>query len=303
MRLTAIFPVIALGITLILAFLCTFAGTDKDMLEHYDILTLNTSRIAVDLFNTTDDGDTSSQTHSDNPFSNFLGEVGDEIHNATTAAKEDIEDALNSAVQSFAKALGLKDFYSIHVLDHCEGFFHPNGTSQRNVTYCSNSTSFPQFDPGETLQRQLNASGVDVNLSDLHWPSAIDKAVNDLKLAFNIMFVLYCIGITAVGFAFLGSILGIFFQGRISALGNIFLTQLAFLALLIASIIITVGSDKATNAINKYGKAIDINAARGKKLLGLTWATVVLSFLASLAWLVEFIIWRKKQKMEPKQFQ
>lgn len=302
MRITAIFPIVALGIALILAFLCTFAGTNKDMLRYYDILTLNTSRIAVDIFNTTDDN-APKHLHSDNPFTNFFNGIGDDIHNATENAKEDIEEALNNAIQSFAKSLGLRDFYSVHVLDHCEGYFHPNGTSSRNVTYCSNSTSFSHFNARQTLQTQLNQSGIDVNLTDLHWPDKIDDALGDLEVAFDVMFVLYCIGIIGVGLALFGSILGMFFHGRKSSLGNIFLTQCAFFALLIASAIITVGATKATNAINKYGIAINVNAARGNRLIAMTWAADVLVFLASVAWLVEFMIGRRKEKMMPKQLQ
>lgn len=304
MRYTAFIPMVFLGIALILSFLCTFAGSNNDMLEYYDILTINTSRIAVDIFNTTsDDDDNDKHPHSDNPFTNFFNDVGDEIHNVTESAQENIEEALNDAIQSFAKSLGLRDFYSLHVLDHCEGYFHPNGTTSRNVTHCSNSTGFSHFSPSETLQKQLNASGVDVSLSDLHWPSQIDDALNTLKLAFNIMFVLYCIAITAVGLGFLGSILGVFFNGRASALGNIFLTQLAFFALLIASAIITGGATKATEVINKYGKFIDINATRGNRLIAMTWTADVLVFLASVAWVVRFIIGRRKERMTPKQLQ
>lgn len=303
MRLTAIFPILALGIALVLAFLCTFAGTNKDMLEYYDILTLNTSRIAVDIFNTTTEDNEPKHMDSDNPFTNFLNDVGDEIHNATDSAKAEIEEALNNVVQSFAKSLGLRDFYSLHVLNHCQGYFHPNGTSSRNVTYCTNTTSFSHFNARQTLQTQLNHSGIDVNLTDLHWPDKIDEALGDLKLAFNIMFILYCIGIIGVGLAFFGSILGLFFHGRKSSLGNIFLTQCAFFALLIASAIITVGATKATDAINKFGKPIDVNAARGDRLIAMTWAADILVFLASVAWLVEFMIGRRKEKMIPKQFQ
>lgn len=303
MRLSAVFPTVALAIALVLAFLCTFAGTHDDMLERYDILTLNTSRIAVDIFNTTDDEPASSQPESDNPLKNFFHNIGDEIHNATDAVEENIEDALNSAIQSFAKSLGLRDFYSMHVLNHCEGYFAPNGTDGRNVTHCSNSTSFSHFNPRETLQKQLNASDIDVTLDDLHWPDAIDDAIATLKLAFNIMFVLYCIGIAATGFALVGSVSGMFFHGRMSALANIFLTQLAFFALLIASAIITGGATKATNVINKYGDAININAARGDKLIAMTWAADALVFLASVVWVAEFCIGRRKEKMIPKEFQ
>lgn len=38
LRLWAIFPVLCAAIALLLTFLCTFAGTNNDMLEGYDLL-------------------------------------------------------------------------------------------------------------------------------------------------------------------------------------------------------------------------------------------------------------------------
>lgn len=263
----------------------------------------NTSRIAVDLFKNTKEKGNSPKHKSDNPIVGFFQNIGDEVKNATDGFEEEIDQAFDHALQSFARTLGLKDFYSIHVMNHCEGFYRPNGTSSRHVTYCSNSTGFSHFNPSQTLAAELKAHKVPVNLQDLHWPKEIDQAVAALKLAFNIMFVLYVIGITAIGLAFIGSILGVFFTGRASALGNIFLTQLAFLALLISSAIITYGATKATNTINKYGKDIDINAARGNRLIAMTWSTVALVFLASMAWVFELVRAKKQEKMTPKQLQ
>lgn len=66
-----------------------------------------------------------------------------------------------------------------------------------------------------------------VNLTDLKWPSAIQDGINGIKLASNVMFILYCIGIAAAGVALLGAFVGIFFTGRFGAMVN---SMLAFVS-------------------------------------------------------------------------
>ncbi len=67
-----------------------------------------------------------------------------------------------------------------------------------------------------------------VNLTDLKWPSAIQDGINGIKLASNVMFILYCIGIAAAGIALLGAFVGIFAAGRFGAMVN---SMLAFVSL------------------------------------------------------------------------
>lgn len=305
MRLTALFPVLCATIALILSFLCVFAGTNHDMIEPYDLFTLNTSRIGVDYFNKQHNTSTPSlnTTTSGGIFGKFIHNVTTEIKNVTTKVEDNIEEDINNALRSLAKDIGLHDFYSVHVLDYCEGFFQPNGTSRRNVTYCSNEKGQFSFNVTQVLQRELNASHVNVTLSQIQWPSAISDGIHDLRLAFHATAVFYYIAIIVTGLAFLASIVGVFVHGRISALLNIGLAGLAFLTLMVASAIATSLATKATDVINKYGKDVDINAARGDKFIALTWAGTALMFIAGAAWFGECILGRRKDKMMPKQLQ
>lgn len=54
MRFSALIPVLLIAASFILAFLCLFAGSHKGFLEDYAVLTLNTSRIGYDVFNSSD---------------------------------------------------------------------------------------------------------------------------------------------------------------------------------------------------------------------------------------------------------
>lgn len=73
------------------------------------------------------------------------------------------------------------------------------------------------FDPTSAIQKELKPG---INLTDLHWPSAINDAVHAVEIASNAMFVLYCIGVAATGLALLGAFLGVLSGGRIAALIN-----------------------------------------------------------------------------------
>ena len=308
MRLTAIFPVVCIGIAMILSFLALFAGTNHDMLETYDLLTLNTSRIGYDFFKSHLNHSSSSSSSSSGGSSSFLGQL---FHNATTKiqnAADTIEDKvdqsleqdLDKAYRSLAHDLGLKDFYSIHIMDHCEGYFSPNGTSKRNVTYCSNRTAMANFNLTQTLQKGLNSTGDPVTLPDLQFPQVLEDGIHSFKLAFNACFILYLIGIIFTISAFCLGFLGILREGRMSAFLNMGCTWSAFFFLTLASIVTTVASTKAANVINDNGKSLNINAARGENFISLTWAAVALMIVAGCCWIGEFLVGRHKAKMIPK---
>jgi hypothetical protein len=255
---------------------------------------LNTSRIGQNLVNI------SSSTQSSNPLVGLL-------KNLTKPLTTSIQNGLNNAASSFAKDLGLEDFYSAHILDHCEGFFTPgpvpNATLKaskidRNVTSCSNRTSNFDFDPGAALQRTLDKSGTGVTLKDLGWPDELDKGIRALRTAVRATFALYCI---AVGFALLAALAFAFWMfgpstsGRGVPLAGAGLAFVAFMAMGIASAIVTSVAVKGDNIIDKYGKKIGVEAARGNGYLALTWAGTACLFLASIVGCFGCCLGRKRR--------
>jgi hypothetical protein len=112
-------------------------------------------------------------------------------------------------------------------------------------------------------------------------------------------FILYCIGIAAAGLAIIASLVALFLHGsRMVSLGNWGLASISFLALLIASIIVTIVQKKAADVINKHGNDIGVFAYKGRKYLILTWVSVAAMFLALAAWTVEFCVGRRNNKRE-----
>ncbi|KAL8833867.1 MAG: hypothetical protein Q9170_004044 [Blastenia crenularia] len=232
----------------------------------------------------------------------MLGRLTLDTSKSSSPLLNSIENSINGEVNDLiadvARKLNIHDFYSAHLLDYCEGFYTPgpiaNATvdPHKNVTRCSNHTAMFHFDPTSVIQKELKPG---VNLTDLQWPSAIKDAVHAVKIASRAMFVLYCIGVALTGLALIGAFFGVLSGGRIAALGNNALSLLAMMALGIASAIATVIMSKVVNEVNKHGTDVGVTASKGKTFLGMTWAAAILMFVAAMAWIFEFVTFRRQQ--------
>ncbi|KAK0946550.1 hypothetical protein LTR29_002018 [Friedmanniomyces endolithicus] len=292
MRISALAPVLLCTAALVLSFLCLFAGSKRGFMNDYSILTLNTSRIGASFLN--------AAHSSSNPLISF-------IDNATNS----VENAINQDVSSVARTLGIHDFYNVHVLDFCEGYYNPGPVPNttlprsqihRNVTSCSNRTAMYSFDPRTTLQQELNVSGhSNVALSDLNWPSNVDKALHALVIAQKATFVLYCVAIALVGVAMLLALAGLVVEGRLVAFVNVLVVWLAFLVIGLASAIATAVAVKAVDVINTYGNQIGAQASTGSKFLVLTWVATAVMLVASIVWCFECLVGRKGTRYRSKE--
>ena len=312
MRFSALIPAVLSAAALILTFLCLFAGSKQGFMEDYAIVTvskknpittypasesltkippqLNTSRIGRNLLNTT-------SSESSNPIVSFFDDI-------TNSVQEEINDQLNS----FAKDLGLHDFYSAHLLNFCEGFYTPTDAPNatipkseisKNVTDCSNRTAMYSFNPRETLQRELDESeyGSKINLTELGWPESLDDAIQALEVATNAMFVLYCIGIAFAALALILALASLFTApgGKLSACANVSVELIAFLAVGVASALATAIGVKAAEVVNDKGEDVGVSAQRGGKFMALTWVATACLLVASLVWCFDCFAGRKRE--------
>lgn len=109
-----------------------------------------------------------------------------------------------------------------------QGYYTPspfaNLTSQpsKNISYCSNQTSFFHFDPAAVIQGELKPG---VKLTDLSWPSAIQDGVHAVEDATDVMFVLYSTGATTTGVALIAALIGVRGVWRYSAITCVMLSS------------------------------------------------------------------------------
>lgn len=288
MRPTALVPALCCTAALILSFLCHFAGHKKGFMEDYHLVTLNTSMIGETLLNDTRSTDTS------NPLTNLLNEIPNVI-----------SSTINDAIGEVTAKLGIEDFYSAHMLNYCEGQYTPAETANatvkqsdihKNVTECSANKAMYKFDPTAIIQEALNKTGLDVTLDDIDWPSDISKGIKTLNALMAAMFVLYCIAIALIFVALLAAVAAVLMSGRLSACVNFLLATLAFLAIGLASALVTAVVVKAAHIVNDKGKDIGLVASWGGKFLALTWAATALMLIVVLMWVGEFCVGRRHNK-------
>ncbi|PBP17103.1 hypothetical protein BUE80_DR011975 [Diplocarpon rosae] len=280
MRLTALFPLACAIVGFVLSMLCLFAGSKKGYLEDYHIVTLNTSSLGQVLL---ESDSTATATSATATATSVVGEIGawlEGVQDNVTDAVDDVEDEFNDLVSDVAdklsQELGINQWYSLHMLNLCQGDYTPNATAKgasKNVTSCTNMTAI--------------------------WPDDINKGFQGLNVVLNAVFVIYAIGIASAGLAILTSALAILFHGsRLVSVGNFGLALLSFLALAVDSALVTFVQDKAVHIINKYGNVVGVFADKGGKYLALTWTAVVVMFLAAAAWAAEFCIGRRQKGRE-----
>jgi hypothetical protein len=286
MRLTALLPVLCCTAALVLSFLCLFAGHKKDFMEDYHLITLNTSRIGEGLV--------------DNTLASVSGPAADLLN----LIPDSIQDDISQIAGTVTERLGVEDFYSAHLLDYCFGQYTPaeapNATLglddiDKNVTGCSNQTAMFWFNPEVILEQALNRTGLGITLQDIKWPQDIQRGLDALRIVSITSFVLYCISIALIFLALVAALPAIFAQGRMAACLNLMVTTLAFLAIGIASALVTAVLVKGTDVINRYGKDIGVQATRGNKFLALTWVATALMFITLAAWSLELCIGHRKR--------
>lgn len=145
-----------------LALVALLAGKEPGTLEEYHIVLFNTSTLGHDFISNmvNDDDDassTSSTTTSPTPTStDDGGGIGDwfsSIKASATAiagsleseAASILDDIGNDIADKLAEEIGIEQFYSLHVMNMCEGSYAPNATAsnaRQNVTNCTTPMDF-----------------------------------------------------------------------------------------------------------------------------------------------------------------
>ncbi|CAE7202942.1 hypothetical protein CFE70_010510 [Pyrenophora teres f. teres 0-1] len=293
MRFLAILPVLCCTAALILSFLCLFAGHKKGFMEDYSLITLNTSAVGENVI-------TKPSSSPSSTLSTLWDLIPDSITNGVT-------NEINEQVDKFRERVGIEDFYSAHMLNYCQGQYTPgekaNATLResdisKNVTSCSKSRATYKFNPTQIIQSALDKSGLDVTLSDLKWPEDLQNGIDALNALMAAMFVLYVISICLIFLTLLASALSFFLAttSRLTPCVNLLIALLAFVAIGLASALVTAVMVKGTDVLNQHGDGVGLEANRGNKFLALTWAATGLMLVCVVAWVVGFCVGPKREK-------
>ena len=117
---------------------------------------MNTSAIGQNIFNTTDD-DSGSDDHG------LLGDIANAWDDIKDKLKDELNHLENELADDLAKALGVSEWYSVHVLDVCRGYYKPNATAPNaglNVTNCTNATPHSEFSVSFHVSNSMTATDI-----------------------------------------------------------------------------------------------------------------------------------------------
>lgn len=131
--------VLSIGV-LVLSSLALFAGHKEGFMEDYAIARLNVSRIGYDILSSGSDGEEESQEEDDD--SSFWDTIEETWDDAKESVIDEINDIVGDIAGDIAETLGISEWYSLHVMDACEGNYSPNSTAEGaslNITECTGS--------------------------------------------------------------------------------------------------------------------------------------------------------------------
>ncbi|EFX05991.1 hypothetical protein CMQ_4060 [Grosmannia clavigera kw1407] len=188
--------------------------------------------------------------------------------------------------------LGISEFYTLHVMNSCEGSFSPNVTAPnnwRNVTNCTSQIAIPQLNLSGIIDGELQAGFTgDSGLLALGASRSLAGALNRIPTIGMAIAVFYIVGVGAAGLGLLTSAIALVTLAshpRETLLAGLGTTSGAAMALLIAAVVAVVAAGSTVDSINRLGKdTIGMEAVRGTAFCNLTWAAFVFNGLAAVYW-------------------
>ncbi|POS78462.1 SUR7 protein [Diaporthe helianthi] len=304
-----------------LALVALLAGKEPGTLEEYHIVLFNTSTLGHDFISNmvSDDDDassaSSSTTTSPTPTStDDSGGIGDwfsSIKASATAiagsleseAASILDDIGNDIADKLAEELGIEQFYSLHVMNMCEGSYAPNATAsnaRQNVTNCTTPMDFSYMNISAMLDKELSVGPLNISISDLGITDELQDKLDDLPKLFQALAIIYILGVAFSGLAILAAAAALFIipsGGRKIPLANFLIAALAMLFLLVGSLLTTVGVKKAQEEIKKRGgDEIGLEVELGSKFEALSWAAFALMALAMFYWVYETVAAHRRRR-------
>ncbi|KUI72484.1 hypothetical protein VM1G_07624 [Cytospora mali] len=216
-------------------------------------------------------------------------------------ALDKLSDIENDIADKLARKLGIKEFYSIHLIDLCYGDFKPNATdpdANFNVTNCTTPFDYGLLNISALLDHELKVGPFSLDLADMGLATGIQDKINDIPKIIKVLVSMYIIAAVFIGLGLLASIGAVLVMPNPSAqliiISNLGLAGLAVLFLLIGNVVTTRGSEEIVKVVTKDGKKFGLSAEKGIKFLAITWTTFGLMFLTVLYWAYEFFAEKKR---------
>ncbi|KUJ20225.1 uncharacterized protein LY89DRAFT_731450 [Mollisia scopiformis] len=237
----------------------------------------------------------------------------DLVGNFTAGLDNGLSKAEGSVAQGIVSALGIEEFYSIHLRDVCAGSLS-NAADPHARFNISNCFSYGEAASGLTRLISNIPSSTTVLTTNISIPAiaqvqSISVYLGNLTNTLDrTIFAFYLISLAGSAFVVLASLLQFLLPSSKWIMNtNLVASSIGSLFLLSASATATAFITTANNIINLFGSALGLKAELGTGFLILTWLSFVVSLLETCTllavWFVEFrTISVKVQRRSPQDF-
>jgi hypothetical protein len=120
-----------------------------------------------------------------------------------------------------------------------------------------------------------------LDLSDIDWPLEIQEGLSGFDNLISVLFILYIMGIAALGLNILLAPFVLFRQGSQLVFFSRGVACLSFLSIAAASALVTFAQFTAVDLVDTYGGDIGLRAYVGQKYMVITWMTVLFVYTAT----------------------
>ncbi|KAK4130219.1 hypothetical protein BT67DRAFT_348194, partial [Trichocladium antarcticum] len=207
-------------------------------------------------------------------------------------------DAINKAGGSIAHAIGIAEYYSVHIGVLCAGDYTPDFAApdaRPDIAACSPKFAAGQTDLAKKLDDEMQVGPFKFRLSDLDLVEGIQTAFDLIPRALVAMSYFFLVAAVALVAGFLTAlavlVLGLGFRPQLhgvqqmALLGGVGAVGLGWFLSLVGVVGLTVVAEKVKRAVNKDGGRFGMSAATSPAMYFLLWASLVCS-TATLAALV-----------------
>ncbi|KAI1291670.1 actin cortical patch SUR7/pH-response regulator pali [Xylaria venustula] len=237
-------------VTLVLTTLALTAGKNPGFMENYHILLLNTSTLGQNLILTPTNGKSDLSPTSCGPLGGALGKLcagaTAAIRSVVSSGFAELSSIENDIADKLAKKIRVQQWYSLHVMDVCQGTFTLNATTS-GAGY--NVTSY--------------IGPLHLNLAKLGFTKNLQDKLDNISGQFQTLAGFY---ILAVAFS-----------------ANLIVALLAAFVLFVGNIIV-VESGKSASKINNLGQHIGLSVSTGQKFIAITWTAFVFTVVMVVYW-------------------
>jgi hypothetical protein len=215
-------------------------------------------------------------------------------------------DVLDKVMGSIAKAIGIKEYYSVHIGALCYGEYEPlfsDKDAKPKVEKCSKKFYTGQTDLSKKLDEELKVGPFKFRLSDLDLVEDIMSGFDKIPkvVASMAFFFLFAVLALLGGFLCCTGVLGFEYvlqrMQNFALFGAVGCLGLGWLASFIGAAVVTGVAEGIKKAVNKHATKFGMSAATSPGFYVLVWGSVLFSGI-SLGMLIRVFLLARKGGQE-----